>query len=386
MPWLVLAVLLHLQGRLSPLRTAVLSGAAVVCMGGVNAVETAACLPLAMILVVWGVTRKLTSIRFAAGWFAAVGAGCLWWALPLLVLARYAPPFYEYVESAQDTTALVGWSEAARGDSSWIAYLVSGDQPWWPAAFHLATDPVLIAVAAVVAGDRPGRSDPPRQCDQAPADAGRRPRTRVPDDRARRSRRGAGGRRGARPARRRAPDLPQRAQDRPGGPAADRDRFRLCRRPWGAAARRARATAPYGGAPAPARTAAGGPGPRPALPARATPGRRAGTRSRRTGSRPSPTWPSTHPAASTAAGRWSSPVRGSPSTSGAGRSTSRCSILGDAPMVSRSQVPLIPGESIRYLSALDQLIATGRATEALAASWPAPGSPTWYSAATCCAA
>ena len=84
-------------------------------MGGVNAVETAACLPLAMILVVWGVTRKLTSIRFAAGWFAAVGAGCVWWALPLLVLARYAPPFYEYVESAQDTTALVGWSEATPG-------------------------------------------------------------------------------------------------------------------------------------------------------------------------------------------------------------------------------------------------------------------------------
>ena len=40
-------------------------------------------------------------------------------------------------------------------------------------------------------------------------------------------------------------------------------------------------------------------------------------------------------------------------------------ILGGAPMVSRSQVPLIPGESIRYLSALDQQIATGRATEAL---------------------
>ena len=152
MPWLVLVVVLHLQGRLSPLRTAVLSGAAVVCMGGVNAVETAACLPLAMILVVWGVTRKLTTVRAAAGWFVAVGAGCLWWALPLLVLARYAPPFYQYVESARDTTALVGWSEAARGDSSWIAYLVSGDQPWWPAAFHLATDPVLVAVAAVVAG------------------------------------------------------------------------------------------------------------------------------------------------------------------------------------------------------------------------------------------
>ncbi|MDZ5620576.1 alpha-(1-_3)-arabinofuranosyltransferase family protein [Nocardioides sp. HM23] len=152
MPWLVLVVILHLRGRLSPLRTAVLSGAAVVCMGGVNAVETAACLPLAMILVVWGVTRRLTSVRAAVGWFAAVVAGCLWWALPLLVLARFAPPFYQYVESAQDTTALIGWSEASRGDSSWIAYLVSGDQPWWPAAFHLATDPVLVVVAAVVAG------------------------------------------------------------------------------------------------------------------------------------------------------------------------------------------------------------------------------------------
>ncbi len=152
MPWLVLAVVLHLRGRLSPWRTAVLSGAVVVCMGGVNAVETAACLPLAMILVVWGVTRKLTTVRSAVGWFAAVGAGCLWWALPLLVLARYAPPFYEYVESARDTTALIGWSEAARGDSSWIAYLVSGDQPWWPGAFHLATDPVLVVVAALVAG------------------------------------------------------------------------------------------------------------------------------------------------------------------------------------------------------------------------------------------
>ena len=152
MPWLVLIVLLLLQGRLSPLRASVLSGAAVVCMGGVNAVETAACLPLAMILMIWGVTRGLTSGRSAVGWFAAVGAGCLWWALPLLVLARFAPPFYQYVESARDTTALVGWSEAARGDSSWIAYLVAGDQPWWPAAFHLATDPVLVAVAAVVAG------------------------------------------------------------------------------------------------------------------------------------------------------------------------------------------------------------------------------------------
>ena len=72
------------------------------------------------------------------------------WALPLLVLARWAPPFYEYVESASDTTGVIGWSEAVRGDSSWLGHLVSGDQPWWPAAFALANEPVLVVVAAVV--------------------------------------------------------------------------------------------------------------------------------------------------------------------------------------------------------------------------------------------
>ncbi|GAA1543061.1 alpha-(1-_3)-arabinofuranosyltransferase [Nocardioides humi] len=152
MPWLVLPVVLHLRGRLPGRSAALLSGAAVVCMGGVNAVETAACLPLAALLVLWGARARLASWRWAAGWAAAVGAACLWWALPLAVLARYAPPFFEYVESARDTTSLIGWSEAARGDSSWLGYLLSGDRPWWPAAFDLATDPVLIVVAAVLAG------------------------------------------------------------------------------------------------------------------------------------------------------------------------------------------------------------------------------------------
>lgn len=151
MPWLVLPILLHLRGRLGPVVTALLSGAAVVCMGGVNAVETAGSLPLAIILVVWAVRTGRASRRFALQWAAAVGAACVWWALPLLVLARYAPPFFEYVESARDTTALIGWSEAVRGDSSWLGYLLAGDQPWWPAAFSLATDPWLVTLAAVVA-------------------------------------------------------------------------------------------------------------------------------------------------------------------------------------------------------------------------------------------
>ena len=151
MPWVVLPVLLALGGRLAPRTAAVLSGAAVVCMGGVNAVENAGSLPLAAILVVWGVRRRLVPWRFLAGWVGAVVVASLWWTLPLLVLAGNAPPFYEYVESARDTTALIGWSEAVRGDTHWVSYLITGDQAWWPAGHALVTDPVLVCISAFVA-------------------------------------------------------------------------------------------------------------------------------------------------------------------------------------------------------------------------------------------
>lgn len=150
LPWATLPVLLALSGRLRPLPAAVLSGAAVVCMGGVNAVEVAACLPLPAILVLWGVRRGMVGWRFAAQWGASILVAALWWAVPLLVLAGYAPPFYAYVESAADTTSVVGWSEAVRGSSQWNAYLLAGDRAWWPGAFFLVTDRVMVLVAAVV--------------------------------------------------------------------------------------------------------------------------------------------------------------------------------------------------------------------------------------------
>ena len=150
MPWVVLPVLLALRRGTGWRRAAALSGAAVVCMGGVNAVENIGSLPLVAILVVWGVRRGLAPRRFLAWWAGAVLLACTWWLLPLLVLARYSPPFYEYVESAANTTALVGWSEATRGDSHWVAYLITGDQSWWPAAHDLVSVPWLIIVSALV--------------------------------------------------------------------------------------------------------------------------------------------------------------------------------------------------------------------------------------------
>jgi arabinofuranan 3-O-arabinosyltransferase len=150
MPWVLLPVLLAIDGRLSSRRAVLMSGAAVVCMGGVNAVENIGSLPLVLLIVVWAWRRGLSSGRFVLAWAGTVLAACAWWVLPLLVLARYAPPFYQYVESASNTTAGIGWSEAVRGDSHWVAYLVVGDRPWWPAAFDLVTDPFLVVVAAVV--------------------------------------------------------------------------------------------------------------------------------------------------------------------------------------------------------------------------------------------
>lgn len=149
-PWVAIPVLLAMRGVLGPVRAALLSGAAVVAMGGVNAVENIGAMPVAIILVIWGAARGLLSRRFLVVWSGVLAAASLWWVLPLAVLAGTAPPFYAYVESARDTTAPIGWSEALQGSTHWVSTLVTGGQPWWPAAYALATDPVLIVVGCTV--------------------------------------------------------------------------------------------------------------------------------------------------------------------------------------------------------------------------------------------
>ena len=367
MPWLVLAVLLHLQGRLSAPRTAVLSGAAVVCMGGVNAVENG------------GVPAAGDDPR----------------------------------RLGRDAGSSPACGSRSAGSRRWAPAACGGRCPCWcsPATRRRSTS------TSRARRTRPRSSAGPKRLGATPRGSptwsrgtsrgGRRHFTSRPTRSWSRSRPSSAALGLAGLA------LLDSAVKRPlmlavvlglgcltvahggpaGAPAADVVRdlldgalqiFRnvhkidpMVRLPLAigfgcAVARGAQLLverAPRlrtGGAPAAARAAAGGPGPRPPLPAGATPGRRAGTSSRRTGSRPGPTWPSTRPAAPTAAGRWSSPGSRFAQHEWGWTLDEPLAILGDAPMVSRSQVPLIPGESIRYLSALDQLIATGRATEALA--------------------
>lgn len=150
-PWVLLPLLLTVRGRL-PVRSAVvLSAAAAVSMGGVNAVETGAALVPAAVLIIWAVAGRLLPWRLGVAWVGAVALATLWWTLPLLVLGRFSPPFYEYVESATTTTSFVGWSEAIRGNSHWLSWTLLPDgRPWWPAAHDLATEPVLVGVSAMV--------------------------------------------------------------------------------------------------------------------------------------------------------------------------------------------------------------------------------------------
>ena len=151
LPWVVLPLLLGARGAIGPVRAAVLSGAAVVCMGGVNAVEVIGSLPMPLLIAVWVTWRRLLPARFLVWWLGAVALACTWWLLPLLTLGRFSPPFYEYVESASNTTGVIGWSEALRGGSHWVAYITTGGLGWWPAAHAYAFEPLLIAVAAAVA-------------------------------------------------------------------------------------------------------------------------------------------------------------------------------------------------------------------------------------------
>ncbi|MCZ4498239.1 MAG: hypothetical protein JWQ74_792 [Marmoricola sp.] len=149
LPWVLLPLVHALRGRMSPRKAALLSGVAVLFMGGVNAVEVAAALPLPALLLVFTLGTALGR-RLTLWWVAAVGLACAWWMLPLLVLGKYSPPFLDYIETAAATTHPLGWTNATRGADHWLSFISVGGEPWWPGAFDLATVPFLIGVTALV--------------------------------------------------------------------------------------------------------------------------------------------------------------------------------------------------------------------------------------------
>ena len=168
LPWVVLPLVLSRRGKLGVYAGPLLSGVALLFMGGQNAVETAATLPLPLVVLAHAVVRAELPWRSLLVWVGAVVAASAWWLGPLLLLGTYSPPFLDYIESAMNTTAELGWVNSVRGADHWVAYVTVGGRPWWPAGFALATDRWLVVLTAVVAAlslaGLVGRGVPDRVC------------------------------------------------------------------------------------------------------------------------------------------------------------------------------------------------------------------------------
>ena len=152
-PWLVLAARglteADADGR-QLLRAATGGGLLTVALGGVNATASAMALVVPFCYLV---THPIGRRRIVRWWLPAVALGALWWALPLLVLGRYAYPFLDFIETASITTAVTSVPNALRGASDWIAYILDrSDHPTWQAGWVLAQSvTAIIATCAVAA-------------------------------------------------------------------------------------------------------------------------------------------------------------------------------------------------------------------------------------------
>nr|WP_221375421.1 alpha-(1->3)-arabinofuranosyltransferase [Actinoplanes polyasparticus] len=148
LPWVMLPLVsVHRIG--SARRAAALSALAVVFMGGINA----AAVVMALVLPgVYLLTRPWNRRLFALiGWWALfVTLASLWWIIPLFLFGQYSLPFLDYIESSATTTAITSLFQAIRGTNQWSGYIVQGE-PWWPAGWMLVDRPVLMAATAVVA-------------------------------------------------------------------------------------------------------------------------------------------------------------------------------------------------------------------------------------------
>ena len=159
-PWAVLAVVAYARGRISARTAGLATGVAVLLMGGVNAVAVIACLPL-LVLAVVGAVPAGARLPIAAWTAVGVGAAVLWWLVPLLLLGRYSPPFLDFIETSEATTAPLGWANVARGAVHWVAFTSRGVGPSLPGAFDLHATALgvlltwAVAIAALLGLTRP---------------------------------------------------------------------------------------------------------------------------------------------------------------------------------------------------------------------------------------
>lgn len=154
------------------------SAVAILCLGAVNAVATAAATLPAFLwwlaVIVSGRAgvasiskespesrrqqprktrreqRRLTrrAAAYLSLWWIPSGLlATFWWIGPLLILGRYSPPFTDYIESSSLTTRWLNPLEVLRGATSWTPFLSTER-----AGGHaLVTEPVFIVATLLVA-------------------------------------------------------------------------------------------------------------------------------------------------------------------------------------------------------------------------------------------
>jgi len=149
LPWALLPLIRGSQEG-STVAAAARSGLFVAAMSGINGMATAAVLPL---LALWILTRQRSARRrsLLIWWTVSMVLACLWWAIPLLLEARYGFNFLLYTEQASTTTAYTSVVEAMRGTSHWLSYYNFHD-PWLPAGWMLVSNwAVILATGALAA-------------------------------------------------------------------------------------------------------------------------------------------------------------------------------------------------------------------------------------------
>lgn len=155
-PWVLLAVHAGLTGRMTPRRAGAGAALAVGAMGAVNAVATAAaCVPALLWLCTYRPDR--TWRRVTAWWIGLSALISLWWAVPLLLLGRVAPPFLDYIEASGVTSRWAAAAEVLRGTGYWVPF-VSPDIP--ANAAVIATPGIILATAIVAAAGLAGLAWP----------------------------------------------------------------------------------------------------------------------------------------------------------------------------------------------------------------------------------
>ncbi|GAA1611794.1 DUF3367 domain-containing protein [Actinoplanes couchii] len=149
-PWVLIPLVGLAHGK-PIIRAVTCSAVAVACAGGVNATAVLAVVPLAGLWLA-GLHPFSRRVKALLAWGVAVACATAWWLIPLLVLGRYSPPFLDYIETADVTTAPTDMVSVLRGASHWHAYLSSSFGAPWTAGWRIATEQSLILATLVVAG------------------------------------------------------------------------------------------------------------------------------------------------------------------------------------------------------------------------------------------